>query len=512
MQTINKLDLGDALNAPNDTVTIHRDGNNLVFNSPAAGTVNLVDFILPGGVHALTDHTDVVITAAVAGEVLRYSGAAWVDAVLDHADLGNVTSDQHHAEAHTIIGAHHTTLARGSIVRGSAAGAPEALVLGANAFGLVSDGFDAVWASLGHTIIGAHHTTLARGSIVRGSAAGAPEALALGANTFALLSDGNDAAWGTLDHTIASHDTTGTGANLTTLTDNSMGDGLHRHSELSASDGVPDASLQLDGDGNVDITGFIDVSGDVRSGGNVYLGYGAGAADNDWYLYINTNAGDTGQHLMWNDGLSIFDFSAITQAVSFLSTLYSSNANTALRTGDGGELTLDAGGNVLVRDRDAGFATRFSIASATGDSRCYGDLTVDGEIYGDFVVLTQGFVGPIILNAGGQSFDFEGTATSATKGPFLGVDGSIAGFIVNYDVKTHAGGGSLTVGVAVNGVPVLTKVVDSVVGAGKPDGIQQARGLDVVGAGDIITMYIAETNGVNVEVEKIQGAVAAYRD
>jgi hypothetical protein len=55
-------------------------------------------------------------------------------------------------------------------------------------------------------------------------------------------------------HNVASHsDTTATGAELETLTDNSMADTLHRHSELSASDGTPDATLSIDADGNVGI-------------------------------------------------------------------------------------------------------------------------------------------------------------------------------------------------------------------------------------------------------------------
>ena len=54
----------------------------------------------------------------------------------------------------------------------------------------------------------------------------------------------------TESHTIASHsDTSATGAELDTLTDNSMADALHRHSELSASDGTPDAVVQVNAAG-----------------------------------------------------------------------------------------------------------------------------------------------------------------------------------------------------------------------------------------------------------------------
>jgi len=52
-------------------------------------------------------------------------------------------------------------------------------------------------------------------------------------------------------HTIASHDTSATGAELDSLTDNSVANALHRHSELVASDGTPDPALSVDADGKV---------------------------------------------------------------------------------------------------------------------------------------------------------------------------------------------------------------------------------------------------------------------
>lgn len=82
-----------------------------------------------------------------------------------------------------------------------------------------------------------------------------------GADTFALRTIGETAndLEGTIDHanlanlTIAAHDTTATGANLTSLTDDSMVDTLHRHSELSASGGTPNRSLVIDAAGLVGI-------------------------------------------------------------------------------------------------------------------------------------------------------------------------------------------------------------------------------------------------------------------
>ena len=53
--------------------------------------------------------------------------------------------------------------------------------------------------------------------------------------------------------TIASHDTTATGTELNTLTDNSIANTLHRHSELVASDGSPDPAVSVDASGNVGI-------------------------------------------------------------------------------------------------------------------------------------------------------------------------------------------------------------------------------------------------------------------
>ena len=46
---------------------------------------------------------------------------------------------------------------------------------------------------------------------------------------------------------------TATAANLNTLIDDSMADALHRHSELSASDGTPNPALSVDASGNVGI-------------------------------------------------------------------------------------------------------------------------------------------------------------------------------------------------------------------------------------------------------------------
>ena len=86
-------------------------------------------------------------------------------------------------------------------------------------------------------------------------------------------------------HNIASHsDTTATGAELETLTDNSMADTLHRHSELSASDGTPDQALVVDASGNVGIgttspAKDLDVSGEIRASTGILFGTDTAAAN-----------------------------------------------------------------------------------------------------------------------------------------------------------------------------------------------------------------------------------------
>ncbi len=56
------------------------------------------------------------------------------------------------------------------------------------------------------------------------------------------------------NHSIVSHnDTTATGAELEALTDDSMVDGLHRHSEVSSPDGVYNRQIRIDNNGVVHI-------------------------------------------------------------------------------------------------------------------------------------------------------------------------------------------------------------------------------------------------------------------
>ena len=84
-----------------------------------------------------------------------------------------------------------------------------------------------------------------------------------------------------------------TAVNLTTLTDDSMADALHRHSELSASDGAPDPAISVAADGILNIdTGLTFSVGaalkiEVVSGTVWTLGWWQ-STDTRWWLLGNT--------------------------------------------------------------------------------------------------------------------------------------------------------------------------------------------------------------------------------
>ena len=78
------------------------------------------------------------------------------------------------------------------------------------------------------------------------------------ANQILITNDGDGSI------TISIPDTNVTGAELETLSDNSMADTLHRHSELSASDGDPDACLAVGVGGAIILTGGARVVKEVK--------------------------------------------------------------------------------------------------------------------------------------------------------------------------------------------------------------------------------------------------------
>ncbi|KKL79173.1 hypothetical protein LCGC14_2017480, partial [marine sediment metagenome] len=99
-------------------------------------------------------------------------------------------------------------------------------------------------------------------------------------------------------HTIASHsDTTGTGAELDTLTDDSMADALHRHSELSASDGAPDPALSVDAAGQVGIgTSTPDKTLELRSASPILRLRDTGGSASATTAFIEFGGTDAGSY------------------------------------------------------------------------------------------------------------------------------------------------------------------------------------------------------------------------
>jgi len=62
-----------------------------VLKTDGSGGLSWVD--QSAGASALNDLSDVTITAAATGEVLRYNGSAWVDAVLAYSDLSGTPTN-----------------------------------------------------------------------------------------------------------------------------------------------------------------------------------------------------------------------------------------------------------------------------------------------------------------------------------------------------------------------------------------------------------------------------------
>ncbi|KKR01929.1 MAG: seg, partial [Microgenomates group bacterium GW2011_GWC1_39_12] len=137
---------------------------------------------------------------------------------------------------------------------------------------------------------------------------------------------------------LASTAFTGTMANLNTLRDDSMADALHRHSELSASDGTPNPALVVDASGNVGIgytgaaiTEALTINGNVSA--KIYK-------DNDNALYY-FDPGDGGLSLVSAGDITTEDqigigTTAPTYALHMIGsqTIYSSTGLT-LNSGSG---------------------------------------------------------------------------------------------------------------------------------------------------------------------------------
>ena len=105
--------------------------------------------------------------------------------------------------------------------------------------------------------------------------------------------------------TIADHDTSATGTELNTLTDNSMADALHRHSELSASDGTPDAILKVGATGLIGIgtTSTVDqLEIGQATGGRILVSDAGGAARKGFLFHAPGTTNAYGRLLTYDYG------------------------------------------------------------------------------------------------------------------------------------------------------------------------------------------------------------------
>lgn len=156
------------------------------------------------------------------------------------------------------------------------------------------------------------------------------------------------------DHTIASHsDTTATGAELETLTDNSMADTLHRHSELSASDGSPDAALSVDTSGKVGI-------GTASPDGTVHAHTataGVVAANTDADDLVVENDANGGIHILVPDAsdANIMFGSPTDNTGALLSWNHTSNLFRIFTNKAGADITFETGNSAeAIRILDSG--------------------------------------------------------------------------------------------------------------------------------------------------------------
>jgi len=217
-----------------------------------------------------------------------------------------------------------------------------------------------------------------------------------GANTFALrtIEETADDLEGTIQHdnlaspTIAAHDTTATGANLTTLTDNSITNALHRHSELVASDGSVDPAISVDSAGQTNFFGNAVLKRDVDDA----FGFGfraeksrAGGAVQNSDLIANYR---------WSghDGTSIREGAELDVRVDGVPGTGDMPMRMIFKTSPAGSasaaarMTIKASGKIGINETDpktiltiGGALTLKEQAAADGDTAAYGQLWVKND-------------------------------------------------------------------------------------------------------------------------------------
>ncbi len=286
----------------------------------------------------------------------------------------------------------------------------------------------------------------------------------------------------TKSHTVASHsDTTATGAETETLTDNSIADALHRHSELVAPDGDPDPALSVGAGGYVGIgTGSpecylhmnnpaetlipqIKLTTDgggvmsiwAHSPDNCFMSYDADYIEGTGWVAKDTSAAlfykiQDRWELFGDDGLT--PDAVFNPTVRFTLKLSSGNVgigtiNPLSKLSINGGLHVggdsDAGDNNLLVDENLTASSADIIHTATEPDDHAVELDVDASGYGDVKALDINYItgaittgqdeGVILINineidaAGGDVFGLEILATDGSAGIYGLKAGALVG-------------------------------------------------------------------------------------
>jgi len=214
------------------------------------------------------------------------------------------------------------------------------------------------------------------------------------------LHDGTEGEGGDIDasaHDIADHgDTSATGTELDTLTDNSIANTLHRHSELVASDGSPDPALSIGTTGTIATNGSAIELNSLGSGNRfAYIDFVGDDAYTDYGLrIIRSNTGENTNTGFYHRGTG--DLNIITQEAAPI--IFKTTNATRLTIAADGNITQPAGkyiatdeiravdgGGLLLRDDSGTLGVtiadggKVSLASGTGVN----EFSTDGTLAGD---------------------------------------------------------------------------------------------------------------------------------
>lgn len=226
-------------------------------------------------------------------------------------------------------------------------------------------------------------------------------------------------------HTIVSHsDTSATGSELDTLTDNSIANTLHRHSELVASDGSPDPAVS------------VDAAGDTTFAGKASFSANSTIEYTTDHLSINKTA---------NEGVRLFESAATGERPEFRVYGYADSGAGLVY----GLLTLDTYNNFVIKSNNGQVVAQSDIRITSSGGLNLGQYVADNipvkfGAGADATISYDGtdlIVNPQSVGAG----DFKCSA-GAFEGAYKSTDGSAGITATITTAKLTAGGanGSMT--------------------------------------------------------------------